>query len=127
MAPGSSHSRRHPVDQLTRSHERLREQLAALTSLGKAAQVERDELDELVAWFHRQGARHEADEKGSLFPRLRGAATDPATRGMLDRLADEHRVHAKLHAELAGVHSVADLACIADQMGHAYRAHLELE
>jgi len=115
------------MDQLVRSHERLREQLAALVALGNAADVDLDVLDGLVAWFEGPGARHEADEEESLFPRLRGAALDDGTRALLDRLADEHRVHTELHVELASTRTVTGVARIAVKMERAYRTHLDLE
>jgi hemerythrin-like domain-containing protein len=119
--------RRHPLDQLARSHERLREQVAALVALGNAAEVNFERLDDLVGWFEGPGVRHEADEEESLFPRLRAAAIDDEIRALLDRLADEHRVHASLHAELASARTVAGVAAIAAKLEQTYRTHLDLE
>ena len=126
--PGDhSSGRRHPLDQLARSHERLREQLAELVALGQAAELDRDALDDLAAWFEGPGARHEADEEESLFPRLRRCDVDDTTRALLDRLAEEHRAHTQLHSRLAGVRTTADLVGVVAAMEDAYREHLALE
>lgn len=60
--------RRHPLDQLARSHERLREQVDALAALGRAPELDLEGLEDIVAWFEGPSARHEADEEESLFP-----------------------------------------------------------
>ncbi len=127
MNRDASPNRRHPIDQLTRSHERLRQQLAELVALGQAAEVDRNALGDLVAWFAGQGARHETDEEESLFPRLRNAAIDDATRALLGRLADEHRVHVDLQAALVHVRTTAELAGIASAMVDAYSEHIAAE
>jgi hemerythrin-like domain-containing protein len=119
--------RRHPIDQLARSHERLREQVDALAALGRAAELDLEGLDDIVAWFEGPSARHEADEEESLFPRLRGAAIDGEMRALIDRLVDEHRVHAGLRAELASARTVAAVASIAVKLEEAYRIHTDLE
>jgi hemerythrin-like domain-containing protein len=120
-------NRRHPLDQLARSHERLREQIAALVALGHAAELDGEGLDDLVGWFEGPSARHEADEEESLFPRLRGAAVGDEIPALLDRLANEHRVHAGLHAELASARTVTAVAAIAAKLEQAYRGHMDLE
>ena len=126
--PGDhSSGRRHPLDQLARSHERLREQLAELEALGQAPELDRDALDDLVAWFEGPCARHEADEEESLFPRLRRADVDDNMRALLGRLAREHRAHTQLHSRLAGVRTTADLVGVAAAMADAYREHMALE
>ncbi|MGD0529654.1 MAG: hemerythrin domain-containing protein [Polyangiaceae bacterium] len=119
--------RRHPLDRLARSHERLREQLAALSELGRAAEIDLEGLADIAAWFSGPSARHEADEEESLFPRLRGAAIDDELRVLLERLAEQHHVHARLEAELASARTVAEVASVAAKMDEAYRAHMDLE
>src|SRR5271165_4944255 len=80
MPRDRSREQRHPLDQLTRSHERLRERIAEVVALGHGTEFDQAALEDLAAWFERQGARHEADEDESLFPRLRAAAIDDGIR-----------------------------------------------
>jgi hemerythrin-like domain-containing protein len=120
-------NRRHPLDKLARSHERLREQVAALEVLGQAEELDLAGLEDIVAWFEGPSARHEADEEESLFPRLRGAAIDEELRALIDRLIGEHRVHAGLRAELASARTVTAVASIAAKLEEAYRIHTDLE
>ena len=66
------------------------------------AEDERRALDGALRYFREAAPKHNADEEESLFPRLRSTA-DPEVRSTLadlDRLEQEHRWAAPLHAEI---------------------------
>ena len=129
---------RDPFAQLERSHRRLEERLEDLTwaareARGAAADV--DAIRDVAAFFARAVRRHEDDEEGSLFPRLRGKSElDP----LLDRLAAEHREHVALHARLDTLietldrtpddaAAIGELATLAEALTSAYRSHVDVE
>jgi len=83
---------------LDRSHRKLEEKIgelrAAAESIARGAPDD-DALEvvsDVLSFFDRSVARHEADEEESLFPRLRGRGIDP----VIDTLSDEHREHTRL-------------------------------
>jgi hemerythrin-like domain-containing protein len=129
---------RDPFAQLERSHRRLEERLEDLAwtareAKGAAADV--DAIRDVAAFFARAVRRHEDDEEGSLFPRLRGNAEAQA---LIERLTAEHREHLALHARLDTIiasldrtpddpAAIADLAQVAEALAIAYRSHVDAE
>lgn len=132
---------RDPFEQLERSHRRLEERLedlawAAREARGAAADV--DAIRDVAAFFSRAVRRHEEDEEGSLFPRLRELAAKSDLLPLLDRLAAEHREHVALHARLDEIiaqldakpddtTAIAELSAVSDALAAAYRSHVDAE
>jgi hemerythrin-like domain-containing protein len=102
---------------------------------------ERHALDAALRYFREAAPKHNADEEESLFPRLRALPQVEVQRALadLDRLEQEHRWAAPLHAEvdrlgkqwllngrLAGdqVHAFQSAIAKLDSM---YRTHIEFE
>lgn len=112
--------------------------LADATSLlaaGDGGDAACDAVVEVLAYLQRSAHRHVADEEQSLFPRLRAADVDTA---LLDRIADEHRDHDRLHARLAAnvrswktrppaADKVTELAAVAAELAGAYAEHIRVE
>ena len=127
-----------PFEQLERSHRRLEERLADLVAIAREARnaaADVDAIRDVAGFFARAVRRHEEDEEGSLFPRLREHAE---LVPLLDRLAAEHRAHLALHARLdvliEKLHRVPDdavaiteLGAIAEALVSAYRTHVDEE
>ncbi len=122
-------------DQLERSHRRLEERLLELEEAADAIEAGRDVAGALdtvrgvAAWFGRAGARHEADEEASLFPRLtvRGVAVE-----LCERLRREHEAQAELWAEVlrlvqAPAVDAAALGKAARALFRSYAAHVRAE
>ena len=134
MSPGG----RDPFEQLERSHRRLEERLEDLTAIAREARnaaADVDAIRDVAGFFARAVRRHEEDEEGSLFPRLRERAE---LGPLLDRLATEHREHLALHAKLDGLveklhrrpddaPAIAELGVVAEALVDAYRAHVSDE
>jgi hemerythrin-like domain-containing protein len=114
-----------PFEQLERCHRRLEE---ACDALGPATEAEdRQTIEDVLAFLERQIKRHEEDEDDSLFPRLAGN-TDLA--GPIAQLAEEHKKHAALQAQLKAALAANDwpkLRQTADELARAYRDHIALE
>jgi len=120
-----------PFERLTRSHRRLEERLEDLERGAREKNVAT--LRDVCAFLDRQVRRHEADEEGSLFPRI-AKTTNETLRVLAERLAREHRTHEALHARLERAtdalerdDDATDLAGAADAITVAYRAHLREE
>jgi hemerythrin-like domain-containing protein len=135
---------REPFEQLERCHRRLEENLEALAwsareAKGAAADV--DALRDVAGYFARAMRRHEEDEEGSLFPRLKGnlaLADKPEIEALLVELAAEHHAHLALHAQLDALittldatpddaTAIAALAALSDALTKAYRSHVDAE
>ncbi len=109
--------------QLERSHRRLEERLVELEEAADALEAGQrvaqalETVRGVAAWFGRAGARHEADEETSLFPRLaaRGVALE-----LCARLGAEHRAQAELWATLTRLVEAAEVD--AGAIGRSVRA-----
>ncbi len=120
-----------PLTQLERSHRRLEEAFTAL--LEAVDHHDLATLEDVRAFFGRQGRRHEEDEDLSLFPRLESVEAEGAGE-LLSRLHAEHRVHEGLGVQLdeamSGRHE-GDLwtaiGAVGDKLVRAYRSHIVLE
>lgn len=128
------------LDMLERSHRRLEQRLADLIMAAEAvAQGEPGDhlaaIDEVLEFLERSATRHEVDEEGSLFPRLRRHL---ALSPLLETLTSEHARHHRLHGELRDLRrrlgpgrldptDGARLADLAGQLDRAYRLHIERE
>ena len=121
--------------QLERSHRRLEERLIELEEAADAIEAGRDVAQALetvrgvAAWFGRAGARHEADEEASLFPRLRAHGVAAA---LCEELAAQHRAQADLWAEMARLLAASELdaAALAARVRalfRSYAAHVRAE
>ena len=123
------------LEQLARCHDRLRDGLADLVDA--VMHLERNGVSE-EAWgalrdaaadLERRSRKHEEDEELSLFPRL-GSAPEPVG-GALETLAEEHRAHdvlaAELRALLAREASPKELRELCDAMTESYARHMDLE
>jgi hemerythrin-like domain-containing protein len=130
----ANRNRNDPFEQLRRSHRRLEERLLELARAASEAQDparKHDALnacDEVLGFFERAVARHEADEELSLFPRL---ASIPALADDLATLAREHVVQRRLVDELAGLLAGAPdpnaIADVAARLATSYASHITLE
>lgn len=121
-----------PIGQLERSHRRLEEACDALVVASTSRDIET--VSDICAFFGRQVRRHEEDEEGSVFPRLRAATESAEIHAILERLSAEHREHETLHRRLDD--AVAgrfegdvwtEIERIADGITRAYRTHIEEE
>ncbi len=111
-----------PFERLLRTHRRLEERLDELTRA--AAEHDHQTLVDVLDFFDRAIARHEADEEQSLFPRVPGLAP------IILALTDEHRQHAALQKKLrAGAESVdwSQIAAVAAEITAGYRRHIARE
>lgn len=130
---------------LDRCHRKLEERLTEL--MGAAQQIAAGDatdaavatVSDVLSFFDRSVARHEADEEQSLFPRLRGrAGIDPVIDTIIDTLSDEHREHTRLLYRLHElIKSFGDqrpsaeqgqhLLRLANELSSAYARHIALE
>jgi hemerythrin-like domain-containing protein len=117
---------RDALERLERSHGRLLEEAEALCAAVEQS-APREELEQFVTFFERQGYRHEIDEEKSLFPRLRGKVPD----ALLKELTSQHREHERLCARLRELieqpSARAELAAQAHLLRDHYRTHIALE
>jgi hemerythrin-like domain-containing protein len=125
---------------LERSHRRLEHELDALAAASAALAGEDradaiGRVDAAIDYFARSAARHEVDEEGSLFPRLR---RHPELAALLDALTDEHEHHQRLHGELIAQRAawppdgpdavqIPRMIALIDELAAAYRAHIARE
>jgi len=125
---------KHPIRMLERSHQRLLGEVLRLQTLGRAVREgkpeDTGELLDVVAFFLRQGNRHEADEEKSLFPRLRGHVPSH----LLTALRRQHRTHERLaerlDALLAGPlteEGRREVQGLCVELAASYRAHIARE
>jgi hemerythrin-like domain-containing protein len=131
---------RDPLEMLERSHRRIEEHLAAMIqAAGAIARGAPGDhvavIDDSLAFLERSATRHEVDEEGSLFPRLRRHTT---LARLLEALTDDHHRHHQLHVQLrtqraqwppAGPDAAdgARLVNLVAELGRAYRSHIERE
>lgn len=116
-----------PFEQLTRSHRRLEEALAALADAARGERLDEATARDVADFLARQVKRHEADEEQSLFPRL---ATNADLAPILEQLRAEHAAHVALHERLDRALAEADLLEIrrlAAALEDAYRTHIDVE
>ena len=117
-----------PFEQLTRSHRRLEEALAALSEATSGERLDEATARDVADFLARQVRRHEADEEESLFPRLASIA-DLAS--VLAQLRAEHEAHVALHEQLEralGATPIRDeLRRVAAALEDAYRTHIDIE
>jgi hemerythrin-like domain-containing protein len=96
-----------PTGLLSDCHRRIEMFLGSLEAVADvidrpASEGTRQGLEIALQYFSRAAPKHTADEEVSLFPRLR-QNQDPEVQSsfsQLDRLEDEHRWAAPLHAEV---------------------------
>ena len=119
-----------PLTQLDRSHRRLEEACNVLIDAVGARDLAL--LEEVQAFFRRQGRLHEEDEDRSLFPRLAQLPDTPSA--LLERLAVEHRAHhalgLRLDEAVSGRHDGElwdAIRAVGDELVKAYRTHIDLE
>ncbi len=93
-----------PLGMLQDCHRRIENFLRILchvadrTATGALTSEERDAVEGALHYFHVGGQRHNQDEEDSLFPRLRSAGTHGFEA--IDRLENDHRSAAELHASV---------------------------
>ena len=125
---GNEGRKDNPIRMLERSHDRLMEEADALCA-AIVAGAPREQLEEAVSFFERQGVRHERDEEESLFPRLR----DRLGGTLLDDLPRQHRQHEQLCAQLRRLldaparETGPALLETAESLRQSYRDHIDLE
>src|SRR5665213_2882215 len=98
-----------PIGMLKDCHRRIESFLGILCVVVDRAQgrsltgEERDAVQAALQYFRTGGQRHTADEEESLFPRLR--ASSASSPEHIDRLEDDHREAADLHASIERLYS----------------------
>ena len=132
-----------PLVRLASCHERIEQRLATLESLAGplpahgADGIAKASARDVVRYFDGEGARHQADEDGDLFPllRIRAAALGRIEiAAAIDELEREHgvierqwqRLRRKLDAVAAGATPALDEGEIA-RFAWIYRRHIERE
>lgn len=114
---------------LRNSHRRLRERLGELRAASEAPldAEARGTIDDVLGFFERAVARHEADEEASLFPRLAGV---PELAVIAATLAEEHARQADL-VEAVGyafdAHDDETLRRLVGELVASYESHLTIE
>jgi hemerythrin-like domain-containing protein len=130
-----------PLGMLRDCHRRIEHFLDILCAVAERAQGRILTQEEIAAvqsalnYFRVGGQRHTADEEYSLFPRLIAAGGVAE----LDRLEDDHRDAAQLHAEVevlyqgwisGGLLAESDSRRLLSSTGRlhdAYQAHIQIE
>jgi hemerythrin-like domain-containing protein len=134
-----------PLELLSDCHRRIEHFLEVLVAVheraadGVLTSELRSPLEGALTYFATAAPKHTADEEESLFPRLKAAAVDDRTRGLLASLEREH-VEADEHhravdtigrkwladGRLGAVES-AELRRHLDGLRAIYQAHIRLE
>jgi hemerythrin-like domain-containing protein len=117
---------RGPFDQLRRSHERLREELAEIDRAIESASWET--LAAACDFFERNVVRHEKDEEASLFPRLTDAP--PEVQRAIASLCEEHREHegfAQAFRDVIARRATSELRPFAAKIRASFERHIALE
>jgi len=126
---------------LSRSHGRMLEEMGALQRGAssilqqRALPAELAAIDTALGFFEGSGARHEADEEQSLFPRLRDR---PELWPLLSDLVADHEHHQSLLGQLRSLRNRwpvsgpdagagASFAMAANELVRAYRQHIDRE
>jgi hemerythrin-like domain-containing protein len=119
-----------PLAALLHCHDKMRERLDSLERAAAALASDPEPafaaIREVLDHFARAGVRHTEDEEGSVWPRVRGAALEPA----LEELSTEHRA---VEAILLALRDTVTREVAEDSAAHArafaaaYREHLRKE
>ncbi len=118
-----------PTGLMSDCHRRIEMYMRALSAAADFADRRLDEdehnaLDAALRYFREAAPKHNADEEESLFPRLRALPDLEVQRALadLDRLEQEHRWAAPLHAEVdrLGQHWILE-GRLADDQVHAFQ------
>lgn len=98
-----------PIGMLKDCHRRIESFLGILCAVVDRAAgrslsgEERNAVQAALQYFRTGGQRHTADEEESLFPRLRASSANSLEQ--IDRLEDDHRQAADLHASIERLYS----------------------
>jgi hemerythrin-like domain-containing protein len=133
-----------PIGMLKDCHRRVERFLDILYKVVRQAQScalnseEKDAVEAALHYFHESGPRHNMDEEGSLFPRLRELGT-ATVLSEVQRLESEHVEAGALHSEAAqlyakwiaeaGLEAAATtrLLSVTGQLQAIYQEHIHIE